>query len=331
MSYDWLRWRLTGGPALAKIIFAAGMSVVAIGLIYAYLSASKSVQSLLTVLVGAILAYLSNYVLQTRRSAEERERELASRIMQAQDEALQTYLDQMGESLFDADNPVQGTVESNELVALARARTFALLPRLDERRKGVVVLFLSEAGLINRDNTLIVLGGTRRRKPRLVGVDMRDGRAPMPAGGLGENALTLGGANLEKIDLQGAALNGTDLSHVVLNYANFIGADLTEADLSGSLLVGADLTDADLSGAILDNATLLWANLYQAQIATAEVRRLANSGALIGAMMPDGSRPFPVPPEVEAEFRKHPESELAQRERELGRLARLLEQQVSPR
>jgi uncharacterized protein YjbI with pentapeptide repeats len=35
----------------------------------------------------------------------------------------------------------------------------------------------------------------------------------MTAGGLGEYALTLGGANLEKIDLQGADFSGTDLMH----------------------------------------------------------------------------------------------------------------------
>jgi hypothetical protein len=183
----------------------------------------------------------------------------------------------------------------------------------------------------NQGDPVIPLGGTRRKQPRLVGIEMRDGDASMTAGGLGEYALTLGGANLEKIDLQGADFNRTDLSHVVLNFANFIGTDLTEADLSGSLLVGANLTGADLGDAILNNTVFQWANLYQANITTAELQRLASTGALIGAMMPDGSRPYPAPPEVEVEFRKHPESELAQRESELGKLARLLEQQVSPR
>lgn len=149
----------------------------------------------------------------------------------------------------------------------------------------------------------------------------------MTAGGLGEYALTLGGANLEKIDLQGADFSGTDLSHVVLNYANFIGADLTGATLSGSLLIGADLTGADLRNAVLDNAVFQWANLYQANITTAELQRLAKNGALIGAMKPNGSRLYPVPPQVEAELRKHPETELAQRERDLERLRRIVEQQ----
>jgi hypothetical protein len=92
-------------------------------------------------------------------------------------------------------------------------------------------------------------------------------------------------------------------------------SSLSPLYLSGSLLVGANLRDATL-----DNAVFQWADLYQANIATAELQRLASTGALIGAMMPDGSRPYPVPPQAEAEFRKHPESELAQREREVGRL-----------
>ena len=260
----------------------------------------------------------------------------------AQNTALQEYLNAMKDLFLDQGSRVQGPQEvSVGQRKLARARTFTVLSRLDDVRQGNVVRFLSEAGLINRGNPnrsdpnqgdpVIPLGGTRRKQPRLVGIEMRDGDAPMTAGGLGEYALTLGGANLEKIDLQGADFNGTDLSHVVLNYANFIGTDLTEADLSGSLLVGANLTGADLGDAILNNTVFQWANLYQANITTAELQRLANTGALIGVMMPDGSRPYPAPPEVEAEFRKHPESELAQRESELGRLARLLEQQVSPR
>jgi hypothetical protein len=113
-----------------------------------------------------------------------------------------------------------------------------------------------------------------------------------------------------------------------LYYANLNGADLTDADLSGTLLVGANLVGADLRGATLDNAGLPWANLHHANIAEEEIERLAARNALQEAMLPDGSRPFPVPSEVEAVLRKHPESQLAQRERELRGLARAFEQQA---
>jgi hypothetical protein len=88
---------------------------------------------------------------------------------------------------------------------------------------------------------------------------------------------------------------------------------------------------ADLRGATLDNAAFQWANLYHASITYEELQRLATSDALTGAMMPNGSRPFPAPPEAEDVLRNHPESKLAQRELELGKIARLLEQQARKR
>jgi hypothetical protein len=59
--------------------------------------------------------------------------------------------------------------------------------------------------------------------------------------------------------------------------------------------------------------------------------QLVQRGAVMGALMPNGSRPYSVQPEAEAVFRKHPESQLAHRERELERLARLLERQADSR
>jgi uncharacterized protein YjbI with pentapeptide repeats len=246
----------------------------------------------------------------------------------AQNSAVQEYLNAMKELLLDANRPLRdGTANGMEARRLARARTFTVLDRLDGARQGSVVRFLSEAGLINRGDPVIALGGTRRRQPRLVGLDQRDGDTPMPTDGLGEYALTLGGCKLEKINLQGADLSGTDLSHVDLNFADLTGADLTDADLSGSLLVGANLIGADLGGATLDNAVFQWANLYQANITDDVLHRLVTSGALMGVILPDGSR-VSLDPKLEGLLRKRPESELAQRERELGQIARLLGQQA---
>jgi uncharacterized protein YjbI with pentapeptide repeats len=263
----------------------------------------------------------------------------------AQNTALQEYLNAMKDLLRDQGPRAQGQQEvSVGQRKLARARTFTVLSRLDSVRQGNVVRFLSEAGLIdrgdpnrsdpNQGDPVIPLGGTRRRKPMLVGPSREDGGVPMPAGGLGEFALTLGGCMMEHINLVGADLSSTDMSHLDLNYADLTGADLTGADLTGSLLAGANLIGADLSGATLANTTFQWANLYLAITTDVELQRLeqlAASGALMGTIMPDGSRPYPVAPEAEVEFRKHPESELAQRERELGRIARLLEQRASSR
>lgn len=277
-------------------------------------------------IIPALLAaagYWFNYAQTNRQQKAEEQR--------AQNSALQDYLSAMKDVLLDKEHHLrEATADGEDTRKLVQARTLVLLSRLDSGRQGRVVRFLSEAGLINRDNPVIALGGTRRRKPRLVGAKQEDGGVPLPPGALGEYALTLGGANLEKIDLQGADFSDTDLSHMVLNFANLIGVDLTGADLRASLLVGADLTGAELDGATLDNATFAWANLYQANIAEVDLQRLAASGALVGAILPDGSRPYSVPPEATTEFTKHPESELAQRDRDLERLRRIVEQQTGP-
>jgi|SRR5215217_152495 len=250
----------------------------------------------------------------------------------AQDVALHTYLDQMGQLLLDEVRPLRQSKEGDAVRRLVRARTLTVLSRLDGHRQGSVLRFLSEAGMINRADPIITLGGTRGKASGSDRLDEKRGDPTMAAEALGEYALTLGGVKLEKVDLQGADLSGTDLSHVVLNFADLTGADLTDADLSGSLLVGANLMLADLSGATLDYAILQWASLLGASITYEEIRRLGAHGVLQGAMIPDGTRPFPVSPEMEAALREQPEHQLVQRERELEELAAgLPEQQTRKR
>jgi hypothetical protein len=74
----------------------------------------------------------------TREAAEQR----------AQDEALQAYLDQMGQLLLDKDRPLRESKEGDEVRTLARAWTLTVLTRLDGERKGSVMRFLYESGLI---------------------------------------------------------------------------------------------------------------------------------------------------------------------------------------
>src|SRR5215207_1451915 len=66
---------------------------------------------------------------------------LASAERRAQDETLQTYLDQIGQMLLDKERPLLQSQEGAEVRTLARARTLTVLSRLDGRRKGTVVQF----------------------------------------------------------------------------------------------------------------------------------------------------------------------------------------------
>ena len=66
----------------------------------------------------------------------------------AQDEALQAYLDQMGQMLLDKERPLRRSKEGDEERTLARAWTLTVLEVLDASRRSRVVRFLYEALLL---------------------------------------------------------------------------------------------------------------------------------------------------------------------------------------
>jgi hypothetical protein len=154
-----------------------------------------------------------NWAQQTHQDAieqERRDRELDVAKQSAQDDALQAYLDHIGNLLLDEKvrealtdlKEVHG--EPNQVRALARARTFTVLERVDGERKGNIIRFLHEAHLIRR---------------------IQDEHRPI---------IDLYGANLER-----ANLSGSFLQRIILK-----GADLSEANLSEANLTNADLSDA---------------------------------------------------------------------------------------
>jgi len=189
------------------------------------------------------------------------EQELAAQ--RAQDEALQTYLGQVGTLLLKED--LRSAEAGSEVRTLARARTLTVLGRLGPDRKRTVIEFLYEASLINGDNPAIPLNNAN-----LSGIDLSSRY-------LKDRRIT-GDPNLEGINLRGADLSEADLRWAYLYDAKLFRADLREADLSGAninnglppddlvhvskadtsvvSLQGADLTQADLSGADLSSADL---------------------------------------------------------------------------
>jgi pentapeptide repeat protein len=154
------------------------------------------------------------------------ERELAEQ--RAQDEALQAYLDQMGQLLLEKNLP--DSKEGSEVRTLARARTLTVLRRLDATGKGDVIQFLSESGLISaEDGPVVSLVETDLSRANLSNAD-------------------LSGAYLYAADLSDTNLFGADLSGAELRQAILSGADLREANLTDARLLGADLSEANLSG-----------------------------------------------------------------------------------
>jgi hypothetical protein len=184
---------------------------------------------------------------------------------QAQQESLQTYLDQMNSLLLKMY--LRESEEGSEVRTLARAKTLTVLAGLDAQSKRILVQFLVDTKLIQ---------SVEGRDPiiRLSGADLS-----------GANL----GANPYPIDLRGANLSRANLSDANLSYAA-----LPEVDLSGAILVGAnlshaDLLDTDLSGANLSGANLSHADLSGARGVTMEQLE-KQAEALKGAIMPDGSK-----------------------------------------
>jgi uncharacterized protein YjbI with pentapeptide repeats len=153
----------------------------------------------------------------------------------AQDEALQAYLDQIGQLLLEKN--LRNSEDGSEVRTLARARTLTVLQRLDSGRKRSVLQFLYESGLLAKDSGVFDLTGADLRKA------------------------SLNEAVLSKADLHGADLSNAALRNAKLREAYLVEAILSESDLSRANLVGADLSGSDLSRADLDSAWLLDANL----------------------------------------------------------------------
>jgi uncharacterized protein YjbI with pentapeptide repeats len=230
------------------------------------------------------------------RRAEEiqRKRELEVENRRSQDAALQTYLDQMSQLLTDKERPLHKAQPGDSLSTVARARTLTILGSLDSgrerNRKGSVVQFLYEAGLIAKSQLVLDLREADLSKAYLRIANLREtnlrhtnlSEADLRAADLRGADLSI--ANLSKAALYRANLSGTDLRGTDLKGANLSEADLSEAalikaDLSGANLTFANLNDSDLTGALLDGAEGITNEELEQQAETLE-----------GATMPNGQK-----------------------------------------
>jgi uncharacterized protein YjbI with pentapeptide repeats len=146
----------------------------------------------------------------------EAQRELA--VQQAQDEALQAYLDVMKELLLEQDLRDSGP-DSNAR-AVANVQTLLILEQVDSVRKTVVLRLLTDSHLIDTDAPLIETSTLSLQEANAEGRDLTD--------------TDLSGADLDRADLRGA-----DLSRANLSYASLIRADLSRAVLAEADLRGA--------------------------------------------------------------------------------------------
>lgn len=178
---------------------------------------------------------------------------------QQREAALQNYLDEISKLL--TDNHLNEPESGSAARAIARARTLTVLPGLDPIRKGRVLRFLYETGLIFRDDPIVDLRGANFSNLKISETK------------LNSNYLERTGTriSLRKANLQGAIFRDASLEEIDLRDACLDGAYITYADLSGTWLCNASMKMARLHGS----------NLYQACLQGAHMEAVNLRGAYL--------------------------------------------------
>lgn len=235
----------------------------------------------------------------------------------SREEAMLAYFKHISELLIDKELKLLITKKQedanfkdpklNALLDAARACTLSILFRLDQdgERKGRIIRFLSDAGLISElDLEQVNLTGANLNNVKLKGAKL--GYAKLSNANLSltdERIIKKIKKDLEKnlpsqpicadsgvqlycADLQNANLDRRFLLGVCLESAILKNASLKNTHLTGAILNNADLTGANLTDAILNNANLTDANLTNAILSNADL----TSADLTGATLPDGSK-----------------------------------------
>jgi hypothetical protein len=236
-------------PAYQVASLPAGADPMTIG---------DATELLLVPLTLAVVAYVfSTYQRRQDREIAERERDNDREIARDRNEEaeLQTYFDRMSELMLthdlrpssssnegeDEEQPdeTKATALHNSTAStIARARTLAVLRSVKSSdRKGSIVRFLYESGLIHREGTVIDLSGADLRGANLF-------------------AAHLDGINLFAARLRGACLFAARLRGANLEWADLHEANLFGVDLRGANLRAAHLEGANLAGAKYNNATI---------------------------------------------------------------------------
>ena len=235
--------------------------------------------------VLAIIAFLFNRA--TSRKEQEAEKKRAENEQEIaadnqREAALQSYFDKMAELLLKEDLRKPDTHE--EVRNIARARTLAVLRSLDPVRKGSLLRFLYETGLIHKDvgdgiidlkeadlsgavvSIINLISLSQPNAPRLskTWISRDDLRVDLEKANL--STTNLKGAKMYGVKLQEADLCGAYLSKADLSEANLHRAKLHETRLRKTLLLKADLSESDLRKAYLRLADLSEANLRGADL-----------------------------------------------------------------
>jgi uncharacterized protein YjbI with pentapeptide repeats len=229
----------------------------------------------------AALAFLLNDA-QTQRDQRREDQRAAQQHTVAADvereKTLRTYLAQMSDLML-----IHRLLRPHPRVdvrEVARTATLTAARRLDGPRRGLVVRFLAEAGLLHGGGGLFT-----HARVDVASADFKYAELPstvLVQANLSRANLTR--ANLHRGRLDKAILFGAILDGAVLDLASLVRANLADASLSKAKLRRADLVQVDLTAAHLGGADLRRADLFRAELcltdlAGANLSRADLSGA----------------------------------------------------
>ena len=223
--------------------------------------------------------------------------------------ALQEYITKMSELLLHEKLLDPSKTSIDQTRQLARARTLMALRRLDSNRKGILLQFLYDTGLISIGTPIIDLSTPAESVDitavadlilvaNLSEANLRDAylpRAKLSGINLRKANLrraTLIGADLSAADLSEADLHGANLSGASLNTTKLFEANLSKANLTGANLRAAKISGADLRGANLTSATGITSDELEKNSKPAKevIEEQKKNKSLEGTTMPDGSK-----------------------------------------
>ena len=170
-------------------------------------------------LIGTWFSYQQNQT-NLKISLAQRESDQQITLDQQHQTTLKTSIDDMKDLLLNRS--LKASKSTDGVRVVARGEVLIALRQLDGGRKGLLIQFLSEAGLITGEGNDVIIA--------------------------------LNNADLNGAYLGGAGLNGAYLRSANLRNADLNNAHLSHADLTGADLDGTDLRNADLSGANLSSA-----------------------------------------------------------------------------
>jgi uncharacterized protein YjbI with pentapeptide repeats len=163
------------------------------------------VTTVLTQIEGVRQRNLAQEELINQRPLESQRAEAAAEVaeQQAQQEALQTYLGDMGELILRDTSPLPEASPDDAVSELARAKTLTVLGGVDAQSMGIVLQFLAEARLIHsgEEKEPIItlsgadLSGAYLRDADLSGADLSNAQV-VTQGQLKQQAVTLEGATM---------------------------------------------------------------------------------------------------------------------------------------